>query len=410
MTRDPALQISLFDSADSTALVTVNRSGAKLTPAQRKFNRLIDQIRQVRERLQMWESYRGRYQQRAATELDPAIASFRDVQRHLVLRLDRLLSEPGPGLGRRQRETLVYQLAGLLDEILRAGPDAELESLQAKYVATDEDETGIGEVEFGEAMITSLFGADALKGHKAKNLDELLDHAGARLSGSVDAREQEGGGRDSTRRGRPSHAEREAQRKARAAQDATASVRAIFRKLVSALHPDRESDVVERDRKTALMQRVNEAYDRGDLLALLTLQIEIEQIDAEHLATLPEVRLKHYNHVLEEQLELLRQQVQTIQFDFELMLGARFPLHEPRLVDLALTETVRDLQAMQHTIENDLRRFDDPRERRALIRDLVRRGDHYDEAGDDAMLDAFLAMAASSPPSRTGRKRPRSKP
>jgi hypothetical protein len=61
------------------------------------------------------------------------------------------------------------------------------------------------------------------------------------------------------------------------------SVRDIFRKLTSQLHPDREPDAAERARKTALMQRVNVAYAANDLLALLELQLEVEQIDQAEL-------------------------------------------------------------------------------------------------------------------------------
>jgi hypothetical protein len=77
------------------------------------------------------------------------------------------------------------------------------------------------------------------------------------------------------------------------------SVRDIYRKLASVLHPDRETDPTERERKTALIQRANQAYGRNDLLELLTLQIETEQIDAGALADIPEARLRHYNDVLQ---------------------------------------------------------------------------------------------------------------
>jgi len=64
-----------------------------------------------------------------------------------------------------------------------------------------------------------------------------------------------------------------------AAQGGTRAVREVFRKLASELHPDRETDPAEHARKTELMQRVNQTYKAGDLLALLELQLSIEQID-----------------------------------------------------------------------------------------------------------------------------------
>ena len=85
---------------------------------------------------------------------------------------------------------------------------------------------------------------------------------------------------------------------------------AFFR--TSALHPDRAADGVDRDRRHALMQQVNRAYEKSDLLALLTLQLEIEQIDQGHLATVSETRLRHYNQILREQTQELKQELAQI--------------------------------------------------------------------------------------------------
>lgn len=52
-----------------------------------------------------------------------------------------------------------------------------------------------------------------------------------------------------------------------------------------------EPDPAERERKTALMQRANEAYANKNLLQLLELQLELEHIDAAHLANLAPERL-----------------------------------------------------------------------------------------------------------------------
>ncbi|WP_262471530.1 J domain-containing protein, partial [Clostridioides difficile] len=72
------------------------------------------------------------------------------------------------------------------------------------------------------------------------------------------------------------------------------SIREVYRKLASALHPDRETDPQERDRKTRLMQRVNEAYDKNNLLQLLELQLELDHIDQRSINHISEARLTHY--------------------------------------------------------------------------------------------------------------------
>jgi hypothetical protein len=99
------------------------------------------------------------------------------------------------------------------------------------------------------------------------------------------------------------------------------SLREIYRKLASALHPDRELDPAERERKTALMQRVNQAYDKKNLLQLLELQLEIEQLDRATINSLSEERLAHYNKILKEQLLELEDQVRYVDYDFRLRFG-----------------------------------------------------------------------------------------
>ena len=93
---------------------------------------------------------------------------------------------------------------------------------------------------------------------------------------------------------------------------ASKSVQEVYRKLVAALHPDREPDPDEQKRKTELMQRVNIAYGKKDLLLLLALQLEIEQIDPAHLNHIADSRLKYFNKILKEQLYSARSQMRKI--------------------------------------------------------------------------------------------------
>lgn len=71
-----------------------------------------------------------------------------------------------------------------------------------------------------------------------------------------------------------------------------------------------------------LMQRVNQAYDKKDWLKLLELQLELEHIDAQHIANLSEERLKHFNKILKEQLAELEQEILHV----EMPLHAQFDL------------------------------------------------------------------------------------
>ncbi len=121
-------------------------------------------------------------------------------------------------------------------------------------------------------------------------------------------------------RARGQHQAKRQQRKAQQAQKAkgptaaelaTQSLREVYRRLASRLHPDREQDPQERERKTALMQRVNIAYEAGRLMELLELQWEAEQMDPARLAQLSDARLAPYNRMLQEQWSDLQRDAQA---------------------------------------------------------------------------------------------------
>ena len=98
-------------------------------------------------------------------------------------------------------------------------------------------------------------------------------------------------------------------------------MREVFRKLASALHPDREANAEQRAAKTALMHRVNQAYANNDLLTMLELQLQIEQADAGHMAAADSQRLKHHNKVLADQLSELHVEAGRVERDFRMDFG-----------------------------------------------------------------------------------------
>jgi hypothetical protein len=110
-------------------------------------------------------------------------------------------------------------------------------------------------------------------------------------------------------------------RRTQATQDVSQSVRDVYRRLASALHPDRELDAQARERKTALMQQANQAYAAGDLLALLELQLQAEQVDAVHAAVADQRRLRHYVEVLQEQLSELQSETSRVEAQFRSAAG-----------------------------------------------------------------------------------------
>jgi hypothetical protein len=95
--------------------------------------------------------------------------------------------------------------------------------------------------------------------------------------------------------------------------EADGALRTLYRQLVSALHPDRESDAQERTRKTALMKEVNTAYERRDLLALLQLKLKEALADGAMVTNLSQDRLRALTVLLKERATVLTHELREIE-------------------------------------------------------------------------------------------------
>ena len=382
----PPRQQGLFDDVSdrkALAVVSARPAGRRQTPAERAFNRLTEEIRGERERIAAWEAFAVRLGQRVAAELEPIERQIAEVQKRLAHRLDHVLSETkgGERLGRKHRTKLQWHLMTLLDQLLQGDPDPEVEALHERYSGLSNAERRALEMETAEAFIGEFLGRDAVDGHDARDVDELLHHAGRKFVEREEAR---------VRHRRESAREKKVEeRKEKALKEATGAVREVYRKLVGALHPDREVDPAERERKTRLTQRANRAYKANDLLHLLDLQFEVGQIDPQALAEMPEARIRPYNDVLREHLRAVRAEIEG-RID---ALAIEFGLSRTGIatedVDQALDARIVEARRFRDTLEHDIEALDDPRRRRALVDSLPSPCEV-----EEAQLDRLAAVAS----------------
>ena len=411
-------------AASKDALVAIQTPAATQSKAQRAFNRLIGQIRQQREVLAQWQAYGLRHNQRLATELQPLQAQVREARLALLKLLDQLLDGEAarPALTKAQRRKIKALLPSLARLLLEDGPNADIEALFDKHSDVSHADLCQAELDDAEAIFGEMLGDDAMQGHQAQSVDDMLRHAAQRMFDQGQAEQQAQQQAREARQaraqtksqatGKASRADAAQQRKEDAAQQASQSVREIYRKLASVLHPDREPDAARRLHKTQLMQQANQAYERNDLLTLLSMQLDLEQIDEQHLAGLPDARLAHYNQVLREQLEALQQEVAAHAQPYQMML-AMTPWQRqlgPAAVDNALTLDIAALHRCLADIKRDTEQLRDPSTRKAAI-GRVAQGDPDDEPDPFEMMLMMEAMAdivgAPGHPKRPARRKRR---
>lgn len=330
-------------------------TGPALTPTQKRFNTLLRQIDTARQALADWRTGIDGFRRSHAEVLQPLQAELLAGHRAWVLALDAVIELEG--WGHAERRALAAEIVRAAGETLaHRADDAEMRALFDRYSAVDFEATRRERVAAMKHMVEAMSGLDLGDAAGFDSTDDVV----RRMRQGLDER---AAAEEAAREARPARKNASAARQRREAEAAAAtqSVREVFRKLASALHPDRETDAVQRERKTALMQRANQAYAAGDLLALLELHLEVEQIDASHVAHASEQRLKHFNKVLAGQLAELKDEREEVEASFR----HEFGLHPSRTLDprhLAplLQDMARQWQADLHAQRRELRMLDDP--------------------------------------------------
>ena len=326
----------------------------ELSREQQAFNTLIARIESRRARLAAWEAAILPYQQKYSGKLRPLIEDRADLQVRLVHCLDRA----GDQLGKAERRAISKLIADLLEQLAGHREDADLAALHDRHCRqTPEDANAVSAV---EAVPEA-----AQAGGEEESPEAMVQRVEAQLEAERQAREA----RPAARKKPSGQSTAEARRAAETLQ-ASQSIREVYRKLASALHPDRETDPGERERKTALMQRVNQAYDRKNLLELLELQRTAEHIDPAAINSLGAERLKHYNRILAEQLGELDQEIRLTESRFR----ARFGIApgERLAPDTLLRQLNRDIAGMRQLnaeLKVQLRAFEDLGTLKAWLRE-----------------------------------------
>jgi hypothetical protein len=397
--------LPLFDegSREDYPLSEVLARNKPAGKAQQRFRKLVAAIERKREELRGWQAYQQRYNQRVVTEFEVVRLELRQQQRQMVVLIDELLSQRGPSrrLSRGERAKLRDMLMSLLDALLSEDHDEVLADLHRKHASPSAKEDQRLEMKLTESLLTDVLGLEVDENHGASCVEELLDHAHRKMQ----QQSQRAEARQSRRRAKRSAAGDAARgEREQAAKEVSQSLRDVFRKLVSALHPDREPDPTERARKNQLMQRVNQAYDANDLLTLLGLQLEIEQIDAAHLSCATAERLVHYNQILSEQLARLEAELESSIEPYRQLMGG-WPGQALTVaeVDRQLTMDVAQLREAVRQLTQDLMAFRDP----ARLRARLRQYDLDDEPSELEAMQEMMEIATMLGDFRPPRRRPR---
>ena len=350
-------------SSPTTSIRLATPAATRISPVRKKFNTLIKKLETQRARLATWQAEAPTIRAVTAGELMPLIDAYDTANIELLKVLDASYGDKV--MGKRDREKLDDLICNIAQQLIESGhPEPVIRDIYERHLGDDGDQ---GETEEGvRAMVRASLGVElgddidfssprAVFEAVQKKIDEQAEAA----SNHQSDRQQDSTAKPSARDLR--HQAEETKLKH--------SLRDIFRKLASALHPDRETDPAERLRKTTLMQRANAAYAANDLLGLLELQLEVDQIDQAGLDKLTDDRIKQYNKILSGQLAEVDEQIVALETSLSLDMGfnpgqritPKSTMRDLQIHIIGVKRSLRDLEA-------DVARFRDPKALKAWLK------------------------------------------
>ena len=310
----------------SVSLTALSASGASLSKDQKAFNTLLKQIEQRRKMLATWEQVNTECHPVYVQQLLPLRSAYSSLSVELIFKLDAQFDHEKLSSSDRQAisSLILHLLESHGDEVENA---EQLKGLYNRHSGSDFDQDMTLEVEELKAHMEAMFGESLGDDIDMSSPDEVMARARAKMAEfqAREAAKKESRAERRAARSGPDKASAAALRREAAQAELTQSLRDIYRKLASALHPDREPDEQRRTRKTEMMQSLNAAYEKQDLLHLLELQIQLQQIDQNALNDLGDDRLRHYNKLLKEQASELERDLLMSEDRFRASYGIRSP-------------------------------------------------------------------------------------
>jgi hypothetical protein len=311
----------LFDPDDVRASPADRSLAIRSTPdrplgkEERAFNRALARLQTLSRALDEEKGRLDRLLVLHAADIRPRIDRAVALRAGLVRALAPFLDDRR--LTKAQHRVLRRILVEQLDDVLAQleKPDPDLQSLferlhDVSYAQAVQDD--IKEAQAGMAAMFEELGLDVEVPELRADMTE--EDAAAAAAELADELRRAAETRDAATQ-RPRHektmraAEKRIRRHEQLRKD---SLGAVYRRLVKELHPDLERDPAVREKKSRVMQDITAAYTRGDLHALL--QLEIEWLVPAHgdAARLSGDKLRAYTALLKEQAIELEAEMQAL--------------------------------------------------------------------------------------------------
>ena len=347
---------------------------APLSPTQQRYNALLADLAALSAQVERLQAWSDRHRHAHVQTLYQAAQQTRALRQDLLLFLHAQVQ--GDALTAQQQRMARTQLRALMAQ-LEPITDPQVQAVAALY-CSDEDaqEMAQEQAELAQRLRQQIEAALGQPIHHASQYQtpEAMMAAGMRQwQQQQQADEARKSAKRAARKERKALQNPATHQQAQNLQtDARSTIRTIYRQLASALHPDREPDVQERARKTALMSEVNAAYEKNDLSTLLRLQMQAA-LPGSGAARLADDKLAAMCLLLKEQVAALEDDLNQLETRLtrELCVSVKAQHSEA-----AMTQALQRLQADQKheadSLAADLRRIQSQAELKRWLKEQNR--------------------------------------
>ena len=335
-----------------------------LSKAQKEFNRLTNKIGELEIELSGFRTTATTIQQRIQTEYVPLLRQYNEHRANLVRVFDR--AHDRPEVTKTERKKLADLIINLAYDLISQHSMDELKPIFDKYDADGFDATDAeadGQIsEVMKEMMASMYGIKFDENVDVSTKEKFMAYVDEQMQArhTDDQQRQQAGEQKAKKPKSAKQQEREAKKQIEE-RNITKAVRTLYMDLVKAFHPDREPDEAEKARKTGIMQRITEAYEKSDLLTLFRLQLEYNRIDQAHLETLAEDQLKYYNKILKQQADELGEELFELQSQLSAALGKPLIMVGSAVgLELSFNNDVRALKRSVKEVKREVRELSNP--------------------------------------------------
>lgn len=275
--------------------------------ARMHFHDLLRRVEIARASLAEWGEALPRWRERYHQQVMPLYRQREELDLALLQLLDH--AHVAYKLSKAERSFLSELIQSIAGPLIECGHE-NLKPLHNRHGSVALDAEPAGDSLTFSDVAASEFGLEPDELHAVESSDEWCERLRERMAAKHAHAQQRASARKD-------------QRKAAPVDASPPPLRELYRRLATALHPDREPEPARREHKTALMQRLNQAYVAGNLLGLIELQLEIGQLQPQQLQQLSDARIQDYNRDLGLQLKRIERELAQVEMDFRTQYALR---------------------------------------------------------------------------------------